>query len=134
MACRGSSHIFSHSIICMQWPSPTCLAGSRTLHSKSPGHEKPLSSINEKSYHHPKLLLSSLGLSFRTAPLNSLLFPIKACSLCLWTYVCVCVWSHFSHVQLFVTLWTTRLLCPWNSPGKITGMGCHVLLQGIFPT
>ena len=26
------------------------------------------------------------------------------------------------------------LLCPWNSPGKNTGVGCHVLLQGIFPT
>ena len=28
----------------------------------------------------------------------------------------------------------TRLLCPWNSPGKNTGMGCHFLLQRIFPT
>ena len=28
----------------------------------------------------------------------------------------------------------TRLLCPWDSPGKSTGMGCHFLLQGIFPT
>ena len=28
----------------------------------------------------------------------------------------------------------TRLLCPWDSPGKNTGMGCHSLLQGIFPT
>ena len=27
-----------------------------------------------------------------------------------------------------------RLLCPWNSPGKNTGVGCHSLLQGIFPT
>ena len=27
-----------------------------------------------------------------------------------------------------------RLLCPWNSPGKINGVGCHSLLQGIFPT
>ena len=27
-----------------------------------------------------------------------------------------------------------RLLCPWNSPGKNTGVGCHALLQGIFPT
>ena len=27
-----------------------------------------------------------------------------------------------------------RLLCPWDSPGKNTGMGCHALLQGIFPT
>ena len=22
-----------------------------------------------------------------------------------------------------------RLLCPWNSPGKNTGVGCHFLLQ-----
>ena len=27
-----------------------------------------------------------------------------------------------------------RLPCPWNSPGKNTGVGCHSLLQGIFPT
>ena len=31
-------------------------------------------------------------------------------------------------------LQSTRLLCPWDSPGKNTGVGCHVLLQGIFPT
>ena len=28
----------------------------------------------------------------------------------------------------------TRLLCPWDSPGKDTGVGCHFLLQGIFLT
>ena len=28
----------------------------------------------------------------------------------------------------------TRLLCPGDSPGKNTGVGCHVLLQGIFQT
>ena len=28
----------------------------------------------------------------------------------------------------------TRLLHPWNSPGKNTVVGCHSLLQGIFPT
>ena len=28
----------------------------------------------------------------------------------------------------------TRLLCPWDSPGKNTGGGCHFLLQGIFLT
>ena len=27
-----------------------------------------------------------------------------------------------------------RFLCPWDSPGKNTGEGCHALLQGIFPT
>ena len=31
-------------------------------------------------------------------------------------------------------LWPTSLLCPWNSPGKNTGVGCHSLLQGIFLT
>ena len=25
-------------------------------------------------------------------------------------------------------------LCAWNSPGKNTGVSCHSLLQGIFPT
>ena len=38
---------------------------------------------------------------------------------------------------LFATPWTvahTRLLCPWDSPGKNTGVGCHSLLLGIFPT
>ena len=28
----------------------------------------------------------------------------------------------------------TRLLHPWDFPGKDTGVGCHFLLQGIFPT
>ena len=27
-----------------------------------------------------------------------------------------------------------RLLCPWDSAGKCTGVGCHALLQGIFLT
>ena len=42
-------------------------------------------------------------------------------------------------VQSYLTLCDTtdldpRLFCPWNSPGKNTGGGCHFLLQGIFPT
>ena len=41
-----------------------------------------------------------------------------------------------SHVRLFTTpgLQPTRLLRPWDFPGKSTGMGCHVLVKGIFPT
>ena len=30
-------------------------------------------------------------------------------------------------------LYPTRLLCPWDSPGKNTGVGCHSLLQGTLP-
>ena len=35
----------------------------------------------------------------------------------------------------FVTLWTVtpQLLCPWDSPGKDTGVGCPFLSQGSFP-
>ena len=29
-------------------------------------------------------------------------------------------------------LWPTRLLCPWDSPDKNTGVSCYALLQGIF--
>ena len=54
-------------------------------------------------------------------------------SLCLH---CPCMFSHFSQVPVFVTLWTVaaRLLRPWGFSGKNTGVGCHVLLQGIFLT
>ena len=49
--------------------------------------------------------------------------------------------SHISYTRLFVSwvvshtqLQPSRLLCQWDSPGKNTGVGCHFLLQGIFPT
>ena len=48
--------------------------------------------------------------------------------------------SHFSRVRLCATSQTaahhdplsmgvSRLLCPWEFPGKSTGVGCHFLLQ-----
>jgi len=43
----------------------------------------------------------------------------------------------FSRVRLFATPWRVacaRLLCPWDFLSKSTGVGCHFLLQGIFPT
>ena len=36
------------------------------------------------------------------------------------------LWPHGLH--------PTRLLCPWDFPGKNTGVGYHALLQGIFLT
>ena len=40
------------------------------------------------------------------------------------------------HVWLFATPWTVpaRLLCPRDFSGKNTGVGCHFLVKGIFPT
>ena len=61
---------------------------------------------------------------------------VRGAFVCVCVCVCVCVQS-LSHVQLFVTPWPTacplRLLCPWDFPGKNTGVGCYFLLQGIFP-
>ena len=39
--------------------------------------------------------------------------------------------SRFSSVRLCVTLYTAahQAPCPWDSPGKNTGVGCHFLLQ-----
>ena len=44
----------------------------------------------------------------------------------------VCVLSHSSRVQLFATPRTAnpRLLCPWASPGKNTGVGCLPASRG----
>ena len=42
-----------------------------------------------------------------------------------------------SRVRLFATPWTVAYqapLCTWDFPGNSTGMDCHCLLQGIFPT
>ena len=46
-----------------------------------------------------------------------------------------CMLSHFSHVQLFVTLSSIAFQAPlsMNFPGKNTGVGFHAPLQGIFP-
>ena len=47
-----------------------------------------------------------------------------------------CVLSCSDGVRLSATPWTvpTSLLCPWDSPGKNTGVDCHALHQDIFPT
>ena len=44
-----------------------------------------------------------------------------------------CMLSCFSCVQLFATLWT-KLICPWDSPGKTTWVFCHALLHRVYPT
>ena len=46
--------------------------------------------------------------------------------------------ENVSHSVVFNSWWphglySARLLCPWNSPGKNIGVDYHSLLQGIFP-
>ena len=47
---------------------------------------------------------------------------------------CVCACSVVSDSLQPQAIQPARLLCPWDSPGKNTGVGCHALLQKTFPT
>ena len=49
-------------------------------------------------------------------------------------HLCVCACSVMSNSLWPHRLQPTRLLCPWDFPGKNTGVGCHFLLRGTFPT
>ena len=51
-------------------------------------------------------------------------------------FVCVCisVTSVVSDFSRCYGLSPARLLCPWDSPGKNTGVDCRAFLQGIFQT
>ena len=45
------------------------------------------------------------------------------------------VLNRFGHVRLFAILWTVACQAALlDSLGKIIGVGCHALIQGIFPT
>ena len=53
----------------------------------------------------------------------------------MWGYVCCCLISNSCSTLLQPHgLQPTRLLCQWDFSSKNTGVGCHFLLQGIFPT
>ena len=51
-----------------------------------------------------------------------------------YVHVCVLSCSVVSNSLQRHGLQSARLLCPWDFPGKNSGVGCHFLLQGIFPT
>ena len=56
-----------------------------------------------------------------------------------YTYMCICLCECsvalvISNSSQLYGLQPTRLLCPWDSPGKNVGVGCHALLQGVFLT
>ena len=82
--------------------------------------------------------------------MNTSLRPPELCQIFL-SYVLIMISSHLNLPQLQSKqlayavcsvlsdslqppgLSSTRLLCPQNFPGKNTGVGCHFLLQRIFP-
>ena len=73
----------------------------------------------------------------------------KAIALTIWTFVSKVMSLLFNMISRFVIAFSKEVKvlvthlclalcdpmdCPWDSPGKNTGVGCHSLLQGIFPT
>ena len=50
-----------------------------------------------------------------------------------WSLGCVCVCAHAQSCSTLCDPMDCHL-CPWDFPGKHIGVGCHFLLQGIFPT
>ena len=65
-------------------------------------------------------------LGFRTASMNASMHAHASMNACGTQSLVASLWLH--------ELWPARLLCPWDSPGKNTGVGCHFLLQEIFLT
>ena len=53
-----------------------------------------------------------------------------------WVWTQVACMLSFGCLWLFAAPWTVahQAPLPWDSPGKNTGVSCHALLQGIFPT
>ena len=49
-----------------------------------------------------------------------------------WTEEPAAVAKSLQSCPTLCNIWTVA--CPWNSPGKSTGVGCHFLLQWVFPT
>ena len=73
-----------------------------------------------------KFVFGFLTLVFLWAKLPGIQ-PLCCRSCCLVTKACpTLLWPQ--------GLFSTRFLCPWDFPGKNTGVGCHFFLQKIFST
>ena len=80
---------------------------------------------------------SSILVCFNMSQLCFILFSLSSFTSFV-RFISICCF-HCLVAKLCLTLrpsgqWPARLLCPWDSPGKNTGVGCHDLLQAFFPT
>ena len=81
-------------------------------------HRDPASTLTKQH----RMVAKGMGYRLATSPGSAI-------------YSVVCAKSSIMSNSLIpYGLQPARPLCPWDSPGKNTGVGCHALLQGIFPT
>ena len=71
-------------------------------------------------------------LFFMAIPLTPLFLPHIPQTACIYLILLLVSLSCLTVCE--PGLQPSRLLCPWDSPGKTTGMGCHFPLQGILLT
>ena len=87
--------------------------------------------------------LSSLTLYvffFSVWPVRPLIIEFRPHPNLGWLHLKILVWIIFTcvcHSVVSNSSWPhglqpTRLLCPWDYPGKNTGVGSHLLLRGMF--
>ena len=81
------------------------------------------------------------------SPACHLMGLLLRCSIWIWKYplwISVMNWDPIEYtgsIFFFFGIINTknsfifaRLFCPWDSPGKNTGVGCRALLHGVFPS
>ena len=125
--CRGARALQLESSPCSLQLEKACLQQWRPMQPK-------INKYNEKKQtkKHPQLVNS------RACAFKMFTTMLTVCSRCnvISNYVSNPLWTRVLVVQLSPTLCYSIecSLCPWNSPGKHAGVGCHSLLQGIFPT
>ena len=78
---------------------------------------------------HPRSCLSCLPLPGLNRLLGQVLNGLSKAKLFSLHPKKGCVRTVKSHTLRPYRLQPTRFLCPWNCPGKSTGVGCHCLLQ-----
>ena len=49
-------------------------------------------------------------------------------------HVCVCLIAQSCLTLCYLLECSPPGKCPWDSPGKNTGVGCQAVLQGVFPS
>ena len=79
--------------------------------------------------HHLDCTVVPNFLSHITFPEVSQLYPAGCECVCVLK-LCLTLCTHTKSVCVCVHCKLTRLLCPWNFPGKNTGLDCHFLLRG----
>ena len=117
---------------------PTSVSGWEECGSDRVSRVAPATWINCSALFSSHLLYSLTPVIFSShlwsPPRNSCWVLKQKCSS--FKVICCCcsvaklcpplLWRH--------GLQTARLLCPWDFSGKNTRVGCHFILQGIFPT